>query len=68
MYRDVCRKTKKTRRAGVFWKLVVPHLALTAGIGTLPRGAGCRGFIGPFPPPLLIRYEIVGSYDPWVII
>jgi hypothetical protein len=39
-----------------------PHLSVprTAGIGTARRRAGCPGFIGPFPLPVLIRwtYEV----------
>jgi hypothetical protein len=39
-----------------------PHLSAprTAGIGTARFAAGCPGFIGPFPLPVLIRwtYEV----------
>jgi hypothetical protein len=39
-----------------------PHLSVprTAGIGTARHRAGCPGFIGPFPLPVLIRwtYEV----------
>ena len=37
--------------------IITSALSKLVGFGTLPE-AGCRGVIGPFPQPLLIRYEI----------
>jgi hypothetical protein len=38
--------------------IITSALSKLVGFGTLLGKAGCRGVIGPFPQPLLIRYEI----------
>jgi hypothetical protein len=35
-----------------------PHLSIRS-TDLAPCAAGCRGIIGPFPPPLLMKYELV---------
>ena len=40
-----------------------PHLSFAAGFGTFFLSDRLPGFIGPFPPPLLIRlYAVFGEY------
>jgi hypothetical protein len=62
-----CKRKKHAWRRASEGFCIAPHLSLTAGIGTL-RHAGCRGFIGPFPPPLLIRYSVVDLAQCGIII
>ena len=39
-----------------------PHLSFAAGFGTLAFYTRLPGFIGPFPPPLLIRLYAISLY------
>jgi len=39
-----------------------PHLSFAAGFGTFSIIDRLPGFIGPFPPPLLIRLYAINKY------
>jgi len=48
-------KIKKSHTDGLDVRISNPHLSFAAGFGTFAFFARLPGFIGPFPPPLLIR-------------
>ena len=65
-------KREKTPRRGYRRGVVktwgFPHLAFPPELAPCSSKAGCRGFIGPFPPPLLIRFAVVMDQCPGIII
>src|SRR6266700_1595690 len=59
----MCRQQKTPRiSGGQLHCLITPHLAeCSAGIGTLSATSqtGCRASSGRFPPPLLMRVDLI---------
>ena len=41
----------------------IPHLSFAAGFGTFFLSDRLPGFIGPFPPPLLIRLYVIFPHN-----